>query len=817
MQRLDEELAFTVFHQSRFLRNAICVLSCFLIQPWCLTASADATDGGALSSKSTQTADILGIRREVERIISLRRGASSDSEKNQLNNNRAFVLRRIFDAILQLQAAESQLEFEINYTYDAIEREQRKENKVNQLFNIANFTQSSVLGIIAPVCDLREQFIEESTVSLVSGAVGTLLPILGIFYTKFAKAHSLTPPALMSNYLNGKAVDGSGLPPLVVRYLNSPAPGESRTRRDVLNEDWKKRFKADLDKKDTLHGIDDGKARSQGYLHDRLVLLWSLYTTIEGFDSFLLSLLIEERGFQNVEHPLSKTVIGSSAADDAARLLHIEALVAELKSLDASGEESERKRDLQITLLETLLSGSLEMAVASDRCQKELNYQYDVVLAELTNRQASIMQKLYEANFIQGGTFGMVASYLFLKKRLIPAGKVLLVGGGVGFILTGISYMALYGGWRKNQTGPNSLADFFELRPEHGLSPLVYAYLNSASPSRTDGKTRRQNLEDYWNNNSIVTMNLKNRRTLEKLGSMPSCKRDTIKLVLNRIALLSTLREQYAEFDVELLELLRKAWPVNLAKSSPEVNAGLNPAARATAALLGVGELLEQKSDENAKLLITRQVLDGFLSMTADANLIGQEVDHEFKILDRMERERDKIIQLTNNANFFQGSVIGLIATSLGLAATPADVVATNKLAIISSAMSGGLAGFALMEGRGGWRPEKANPNSLNAAFGKNFKFYPVTTRYLNSPEPDSQVNLSRREALLKYWKESHVLGVNIKKDSTVQKLSAEGKAHHWWSETIHLINNRITMLFDLRAVMRSSNVGFDELIKVLD
>lgn len=621
----------------------------------------------------------------------------------------------------------------------------------------------------------------------------------------------------MSNYLNGKAVDGTGLPPLVVRYLNASAPGESRTRRDVLNEDWKKRFKVDLTKQDSLHGIDDGKARSQGYLHDRLNLLWSLYTTIQGFDSDLLTLLIEERGFQNAEHPLSRTVIGSSGAEDAARLLHVEPLVAELNLLNASGEESERKRELQITLLETVLSGSLEMAVAADRCQKELNYQFDVVLAALTNRQSSIMQKLYEANFVQGGTFGMVASYLFLKKRLIPAGQVLLVGGGIGFILTGISYVALYGGWRKNQTAPNSLADFFELRSEHGFSPLVYAYLNSASPSRTDGKTRRQNLEDYWNNNAVVTANLKNKRTLEKLASMPSCKWDTIKLVLNRIALLSTLREQYAEFDTELLDLLRKAWPVSLATSSPALNSGLSPGAKATATLLGVGGLLDQKSDESAKLLITRQVLDGFLSMTADANLVGQEVDHEFKILDRMERERDKIIQLTNNANFFQGSVLGLIATSLGLAATPADVVVTNKLAIISSAMSGGLAGVALMEGRGGWRPEKAKPNSLNAAFGKNFNFSPVTIRYLNSTTPDSQLNLSRREALLKYWKEAHVLSVNTKREATVQKLSAQGKAHHWWSETIHLINNRITMLFDLRAVMRSSNVGFDELIKAVD
>ncbi|MBX9693231.1 MAG: hypothetical protein K2Z81_12655, partial [Cyanobacteria bacterium] len=75
----------------------------------------------------------------------------------------------------------------------------------------------------------------------------------------------------------------------------------------------------------------------------------------------------------------------------------------------------------------------------------------------------------------------------------------------------------------------------------------------------------------------------------------------------------------------------------------------------------------------------------------------------------------------------------------------------------------------------------------------------------------------SRREELIKYWKESKVLNVDIKRDSVVQKLSAEGKSHHWWCETIKLINNRITMLFDLRAVLRSSSVGFDELLKAVD
>lgn len=790
---------------------------------------AEAIKGG-LTGDAAQTADILGIRQEAEQIISRRRsGASSESDRHQLNDYRSLVVRRIFEGDLQLQAAESRLEFEIAYTYDAIKREQRKENTVNQLFNIANFTQAGVFGILGPVDDLNNQFVRESVESLVSSGVGTTLPVINIFYNKQAKASHLTPPAFMSPYVNGKPVDGSTLPPLVVRYLDSPAPGYSSTRREVLNVFWREVHKADMAKEETLLGIDDGKARSQFYLNGRLVLLWSLYTTIEGFNSDLLSLLNQVRSTPTVDSPSSNTRIGSSSglgggADDAARLLHLEAVIAELKSLNASGGDSERKRELQITLLETIVAGGLDLAVAGDRCQKEINYQYDVVLAQLTERQANFMQKLYEANFIQGGTFGCIASSLFLKKQLNAAGYVLLISGGIGLSITGISFAALKGGSRKNETGPNSLADFFNLRPasEKSFTPLVMDYLNSPSPSRTDGKTRRQCLVAFWTKNAGDTINLNNRRSLERLANMPSSKKDTIKLVVNRIALLSSLREEYNEFDVELLDLLRKAWPVTISTSPAAVNSGRSPSANAAATLLGVQGLLTTsgQSDQQAKLLITRQVLEGFLSVITDADIVGQEIDVEFKVLDRMERQRDRAVQLTNNVNFLQGGILGEIATSLGLAGTDADVLATNYISIISAAISTGLAAVSLVEQHGGLRPGKAEPNVLGAAFGKNsehINLSPVTIRYLNTVAPDSSTNLSRREILIKYWKESKVLNVNIKRDATVQKLSAEGKAHHQWCETINLINNRIYMLFDLRAVLRSSNIGFDDLLKAVD
>ncbi len=120
----------------------------------------------------------------------------------------------------------------------------------------------------------------------------------------------------------------------------------------------------------------------------------------------------------------------------------------------------------------------------------------------------------------------------------------------------------------KNQTGPNSLADYFDLRPGKGdLSPLVENFLDSSKPGTNGTLTRRQYIRKDWSTSAVTNIQSGQQENLEKLGSMPTCKYDTIKLVNNRIALLSALREQFLQFDGELLDLLRKSWTASIASA----------------------------------------------------------------------------------------------------------------------------------------------------------------------------------------------------------------------------------------------------------
>jgi hypothetical protein len=825
--------------RKRFLalwRDIFCVICCLLVQPWCLLLPVQAKN--SISQEAAQAADILGIRREVEQLVAVRQGPlGMESEKLHANQYSAQILRKILQAVLQVQAAENRLETELSYTYDVMSREQRKISNVNQFFNIFNFLQFGTLYTIEPYSRIHKQFKQSAICTSVGAGLGIGLPLICIFYNKFVKASNLAPPAFLSHVIDGKPVNGENLPPFVASYLDLPEPGGNISRRQALNSLWKERYHADMQKPETLCGIADGKSKNSFVLNTRIVLLWSLYTTIQGFDRELLALLNEVRdcpALVEEQSPNSRitTVTGlTGGASEAVRLLRIEPLIAELHSAGAQAGENEDKNAVKLSLLEALLAGYLDMRIAQDKCQEELNYQYDVVLAQMMARRGKFLQKTYEANFIQTGVLGACAGWSYLNGYPKAGNELFIIADSIGLGINTVSFLATHGGWRKNQSEPNSLADFFNLRAneKHGFSPLVWNFLNSSSPERKDIKSRCQYLQEEWKKNSVVNIDIKEQRNLEKLGSMPSCKWDTIKLVLNRIALLSDLREQLGTFDGELLALLRETWPEKSssiesveAKAVPSCLAD-RPSACAAARLLGVQGLVSkvgngEVSDSN-RLAITKEVMEGFLETSVDTNAIGQQIITESQVMNRMVRQRDMAIQMTNIANFYQIGILGCIADSLGLSSNSQYVLVGDRINIISGLMVSSLALAALAERRGGVRPGHAQPNAIGNVFKRpeSVGLSGLSVRYLNSISPISPTQLTRRDELIKYWKESKVLNVNVKRDSVVAKLSANAGAQHWWSESINLINNRVTMLYDLNSTIKTSNLGFDELLKAVD
>lgn len=841
---------------TRLTFGLVCLL---LLQPW-LQMSAFAVSSGSpalnspiedttpkatqtaasvmpgFSAASHQTAHLLGIDDDI---ASLQADHGLSSRTNSL---RSKVVRRLMHGILQVQIAENRLESEMAYTYDVLSREQRKVATVNQFFNVLNFMQFSVLYTVEPYSRIHKQFKQSAICTCIGAGLGITIPVVGILYNKYYRAKHLAPPAFLTHVMNGKPVDASDMPPLVVQYLDQPSAGAIKTRRETLAAIWKERYQADLAKRETLAGIDDGKSKPLGVLNNRIVLLWSLYTVVQGLNKDLLQ-LISELNTATISDIKSQADIAVGAnpslpglsykGREAARLLRLEGLVGRLKAMDASHDSAIEKTGLRLALMQACLAGFLDLQVAADRCQEELNYQYDVVLAQMMARRGKFLQRTYEFNFIQSGTLGACAGWSYLHGYGKAGNEIFLVANSVGTAITTISLLAMHGGWRKNTTAPNSLADFFELRVngQSQFSPLVHDFLDCPEPDKGKGQSRRQYLFDVWSGRAVTTMNLDDRKDLEKLGSMSSCKWDTIKLVTNRIALLTSLQEEFGQFTEDLHDLFKYAWPEGPIETIDAGGTAVSMQGQAQAQLahdsirlLGLAAVFEGLRNGTAveanKLLAMRNIFASFLTTTCDGNLLAHQILVESQVLNKMIRQRDQIVQLTNIVNFYQIGILGAISNCLGLSNSAGNVLASNRINIVSGIMIGCFALATVAEKRGGLRPDgKPQVNPLGGVFNRpseGIPLSPVLVAYLDSKSPFGS-EMTRRQELIKYWTEARILNVDVKKPSVVSRLSAEEKSRQWWSETITLISNRVTMLYDLRATLRTFNSTLDASLACLD
>lgn len=206
-----------------------------------------------------------------------------------------------------------------------------------------------------------------------------------------------------------------------------------------------------------------------------------------------------------------------------------------------------------------------------------------------------------------------------------------------------------------------------------------------------------------------------------------------------------------------------------------------------------------------------------------NANMqFDREINAERQALDRVTRERDLTVALLNDANFLQ---LGILATiidgPLGITKKKKLNLYGDRLNIVSGLTVGGLAGLSLVAQRGGFRHTKSGPNLLGQTFGlptpESEQLPAVLSSYMNSVPPLSESGLTRREQLISYWKSTKILPISISKPATVERVSGYGSRHHRWCETIKLMSARISMLFDLRAMVDRLNVGLVELLKAID
>lgn len=788
--------------------------------------SSAAGSRAALSDPgAAQAADILGIESDTAELLYLQSlSRSNDAERERSVFLRGKIFRSIIRGACEVRVATNSIEQELTYTYDLLEKTQGRHELVSQIFNLLTFVQFGTLYTLEGYSRMEEKFIQSAVLTGVSSGLGITLPTMNILYGKFAKTNP-TPPREFASIVTGKGVNELSFPPFVERFLNTPAPGATTSRRRQMYSVWKQRYGTDAMAQDALHSLLSGKRMSDRELYNRIVHLWSLHTFVEDFDNELLALLRLVHSARPPDRASSNDLLLaklglSNGGRHAARLLGIGNELAELATLNTSGADSLRRRELETLVLGQILYGSLELRVAADKIYEEMNIAYDVVLAELESRRSKALQRNYEANFIQTNTFGSIACLLYLKEQTKAGNEMFVMAGSISMALTSLGLILMRGGRRKNEYPPNSLADFFGLSPlpEYRFSPFVSAYLDTTDPRSPAGLTNKQELLAIWKRDKTTTLNLANRKNQEKLAGMPSIKYDTIKFTQNRVSLLNGLRVRLQLFDQDLSNLLAATKPrIHSWPGQPAAASALDKRVLSIARMLDVAGLVERIGAErnrgasaqerhDERLIITRAVLAAMLEVRKTVANIELETAIEKDAQSRLKRYRDLGIQLTNHANFYQIGILGVIADGpLGLSSDKNAALYNERLTIISGLMACGLAAAAFAQRFGGIRLKKAHPNMLGSALDiKNAaqeRYSPLVLEYLNVPDPESPRALTRRQELIRYWTSARLLTINVKKESTAQKAAATGEHHHWWNENIRLISNRINMLYDLRSV----------------
>ncbi len=820
--------------QMRLFCAFLCVVI-LLLPANSLTAQASTPD--ADTALAYVAADILQIRPVLDRLQRLRQeGAGPAGE--ELLTLRSSLLRKIFLGALDVRRACNKVEIELAYTYGILHREQRKQANINQALNLLNFAQFSTLYTIEPYSRVHKKFKQSAILGCVGAGVGIFLPVAGIVHNKISKAHNTAPPEFLGHVLDGGPVDTVGLPPLVERYFDSPDSQGQGSQKTALYATWKKRYGVDGTNKASLCSLTGTGGKSLGLLNTRLVLLWSLHNYIQDFDIELLALLRMVRSTSPVpvpsEQDSTELVALKPGAIEAAKLLKIQPLVEELIRLNKSQTQNLRKTELDISFLETVLDGMLDMNNAADKIDSEINYAYDIVLSQLLARRGKGLQLNYEANFIQTGVFGSIASLLFLKNYSKAANELFVIQGGIGTLLSTLGLLQLHGGWRKKDTPPNALAPLLNIaaKDSYSFPPLVSEFLSAPSPESNKGKSRRDFILDRWQQRHVATINLKNKQNQEKVAAA-SPAMDTIRIVRNRIDLLHSLKARLGEFNNELFELVEAT---DTTATVPGVGTGfaerrLNSAATGMVDLLGLQKHVEfalasggTNSNElvTQQLFITRKVLLAALDARRTVSRLDLQIATETTAHDRILRQRDLLENLTNNANFFQISILGMIDSGpLSLAKDPKLNLYAIHNNSLSGIMVGGLAALTAVEQPGGLRLNKAEPNSIGAVFGldvpANCRVSPPVLKFINSAPPNSTSGLSRRDELVDYWRKTKVTSADIRNRATLEKLAVNGPSHHFYSETLGLISDRIRMLYDTRAVIDLMNVGLSEILRATD
>ena len=253
----------------------------------------------------------------------------------------------------------------------------------------------------------------------------------------------------------------------------------------------------------------------------------------------------------------------SPGAREAANLLGILPKVERLQQLNRGRNEnaplSDEELALRVAVLDKILLGELEVRVVTGRIDRELAWSFSSQ-GMLQAKRQKILNYLFIANFMQGGTLGTLSGPAFLHGNPRCGTELLLLASSIGL---GLSFASLY-----EQKSPTKvidgettvLANMFKLQTPDPLhrTDLIVKYMRSVPPDTLGGRTRVDILMDSWKRGHHLKST--EEKSLQKLAALqpPGQKfKEDIGLLGDRIRMLFDTQWTVEQLDADFLELLR--------------------------------------------------------------------------------------------------------------------------------------------------------------------------------------------------------------------------------------------------------------------
>ena len=203
-----------------------------------------------MSAEAIQLADLLGLTAKLRRLIQLNKEAESSPNgmnreaREERTDLKLEVLETVEESRLQIDCVQSEIEEEEVVLEEArrliSDERDKRVNRANQ----TAFRTNGVLWAVAEALDIPTY--KSPRLSIPSGAIGIVAGIVPSIFSGYATRSSSggtyrrkVYPNMLTKMFDLPTIPRVDYPGVVWLYLNANPPGETRSRKEIMQDRWR--------------------------------------------------------------------------------------------------------------------------------------------------------------------------------------------------------------------------------------------------------------------------------------------------------------------------------------------------------------------------------------------------------------------------------------------------------------------------------------------------------------------------------------------------------------------------------------------------